>query len=132
MHKLRQRAVRAPHRLCSLILLRKGAGSTADHAVATPSRSFSHRVKGTSMSTFSAEEVAKLQAGGNDVRIPVFVVWERESSRSQQAAFSLSRRWRVRCTSTISTCRCQTPSAWPRSSVTRFLCSVPPNNEGEG
>jgi hypothetical protein len=90
MHKLRQRAVRAPHRLCSLLLLRKGAGSTADHAVAAPSRSFSHRVKGTSMSTFSAEEVAKLQAGGNDVRTPVFVVWERESSVSASRVLTVA------------------------------------------
>jgi len=33
------------------------------------SRTFNHRVKGTSMSTFSAEEIAKLQAGGNEVSV---------------------------------------------------------------
>jgi hypothetical protein len=42
------------------------------------------------MSTFSAEEVAKLQAGGNEVRTPLLVVWERESSVSASRVLTVA------------------------------------------
>ena len=109
LHELRYRSVRPRTPLCRNPSVRSFDGRARLRCcAASRSRALNHRVKGVSMSTFTLEEVAKLQAGGNEVRAcppstPCALVTRNERVRPRRRR-KQSTRWASRIS-------CLTPSA---------------------